>query len=49
MGSLDAESFLFERTASRLIEMRSAAYLASRMARIDTQNSGDAAAVAAEA
>jgi cell division protein ZapE len=30
------ESFLFERTASRLIEMRSAAYLESRMERIDS-------------
>ena len=29
------ESFLFERTASRLIEMRSSEYLASRMARIE--------------
>ncbi|MFM9938416.1 MAG: cell division protein ZapE [Hyphomicrobiaceae bacterium] len=29
------QSFLFERTASRLIEMRSEAYLASRMARIE--------------
>lgn len=29
------ESFLFERTASRLIEMRSEEYLASRMARIE--------------
>ena len=29
------ESFLFERTASRLIEMRSEDYLASRMARIE--------------
>lgn len=31
------ESFLFERTASRLMEMRSADYLASRMVRIDSQ------------
>ncbi len=31
------ESFLFERTASRLIEMRSAAYLESRMQRIETR------------
>jgi cell division protein ZapE len=30
------QAFLFERTASRLIEMRSAAYLASRMARIES-------------
>ncbi len=29
------QAFLFERTASRLIEMRSQAYLTSRMARID--------------
>jgi cell division protein ZapE len=29
------EAFLFERTASRLIEMRSAEYLASRMARLE--------------
>jgi len=29
------QAFLFERTTSRLIEMRSEAYLASRMARID--------------
>ncbi|MGE3915635.1 MAG: cell division protein ZapE [Hyphomicrobiaceae bacterium] len=31
------QSFLFERTASRLIEMRSAAYLESRMQRIDAE------------
>jgi cell division protein ZapE len=31
------QAFLFERTASRLIEMRSEAYLASRMARIDAE------------
>jgi cell division protein ZapE len=31
------ESFLFERTASRLIEMRSAAYLESRMQRIEAR------------
>ena len=31
------EAFLFERTASRLIEMRSEAYLASRMARIESK------------
>jgi cell division protein ZapE len=31
------QSFLFERTASRLIEMRSAAYLESRMERIDSR------------
>ena len=37
------EAFLFERTASRLIEMRSEAYLASRMARIDSQNLTDSA------
>lgn len=32
------EAFLFERTASRLIEMRSADYLESRMARIDAKD-----------
>lgn len=31
------QAFLFERTASRLIEMRSEAYLASRMARIEAE------------
>ena len=31
------ESFLFERTASRLIEMRSSDYLAGRLARIDAR------------
>ena len=31
------QSFLFERTASRLIEMRSAAYLESRMQRIEAE------------
>ena len=40
------EAFLFERTASRLIEMRSEAYLASRMARIE-QTTADQPAVAA--
>ena len=35
------EAFLFERTASRLIEMRSAEYLAGRMARIDAQRRPD--------
>ncbi|MDX2155604.1 MAG: cell division protein ZapE [Hyphomicrobiaceae bacterium] len=36
------ESFLFERTASRLIEMRSAAYLESRMERIDATRESEA-------
>jgi cell division protein ZapE len=40
------ESFLFERTASRLIEMRSAEYLAGRMVRIDQTTQEEPAAVA---
>ncbi|MBS0242235.1 MAG: AFG1 family ATPase [Proteobacteria bacterium] len=42
------ESFLFERTASRLIDMRSASYLESRMQRIEAQQaaSGDTAPAA---
>jgi cell division protein ZapE len=36
------ESFLFERTASRLMEMRSADYLASRMVRIESQREATA-------
>lgn len=43
------ESFLFERTASRLIEMRSEAYLQSRMSRIEAQPGGETPAVAAGA
>ena len=43
------EAFLFERTASRLIEMRSAEYLASRMARIELTVAGDGAGTAAAA
>jgi cell division protein ZapE len=35
------ESFLFERTASRLIEMRSAAYLESRMQRIEAEHAAE--------
>ncbi len=38
------QSFLFERTASRLIEMRSAAYLESRMQRIEADPAAAAAA-----
>ena len=38
------QSFLFERTASRLIEMRSAEYLESRMQRIATSETDAAAA-----
>lgn len=38
------EAFLFERTVSRLMEMRSADYLASRMERIDATQRGDVAA-----
>ena len=40
-------AFLFERTASRLIEMRSEAYLASRMARIETVGQSVGAAATA--
>ena len=40
------QAFLFERTASRLIEMRSAAYLESRMARIGAATGNAEAAVA---
>ncbi len=36
------ESFLFERTASRLIEMRSAAYLESRMERLEAAHPSEA-------
>ena len=43
------EAFLFERTASRLIEMRSEAYLASRMARIESKGAAAQPAVAVAA
>jgi cell division protein ZapE len=41
------QSFLFERTASRLIEMRSAPYLESRMQRIEAEPSAEEPADAA--
>jgi cell division protein ZapE len=40
------EAFLFERTSSRLIEMRSAAYLESRMQRIDAMAGSEATGAA---
>ena len=42
-------SILFERTASRLIEMRSEGYLAGRMDRLAASGSSDGAAVDAVA